>query len=84
MKLFEFCLQELISRLNHHNVSMRQDALTGLKELISSHGPEIVQTNLSTLLQATMSLTIDREHDVRKETLKLLSVIFENVSFVIY
>lgn len=63
---------------------MRQDALTGLKELISSHGPGIVQNNLSTLLQATMSLTIDREHDVRKETLKLLSVIFENVSFIIY
>lgn len=63
---------------------MRQDALTGLKELISSYGSEIVQTNLSTLLQATMTLTIDREHDVRKETLKLLSVIFENVSYVLY
>uniref|UniRef100_A0A1B6L904 Pre-rRNA-processing protein Ipi1 N-terminal domain-containing protein n=2 Tax=Graphocephala atropunctata TaxID=36148 RepID=A0A1B6L904_9HEMI len=73
-------IKELISRLSHHNVSMRQEALAGLQELIVAHGAQLMLPNLSPLLQAAMSLSVDLESDVRRDTIKLLSAVFERVT----
>lgn len=69
--------------MTHHNVSVRQEAVSGMKELVSSHGRDIVMDNFSVLLQTAMSLTIDKEPDVRTETLKLLLSIFDKVGISI-
>ncbi|XP_046674039.1 testis-expressed protein 10 homolog [Homalodisca vitripennis] len=73
-------IKELISRLSHHNMKMRQEALSGLRELIITHGPQSIQSNFTSLLQAAMPLSLDLESDVRKDVIKLLSVIFERMT----
>ncbi|XP_054267706.1 testis-expressed protein 10-like isoform X2 [Macrosteles quadrilineatus] len=72
-------IKELISRLSHHNSGMRQEALAGLRELIVTHGSDVILPSLSPLLQAVMGLTVDKESDVRTDTIKLLAAVFTRV-----
>lgn len=66
--------QELLGRLTHHNVAIKLDALSGLKELITEFSEQILETNLAPLIESISKLTLDESKDIRKESNTLLSV----------
>ncbi|XP_075212358.1 testis-expressed protein 10 homolog isoform X2 [Lycorma delicatula] len=73
-------IKELVSRLNHHNLGMRQDALSGLKQVVEFYPEEALKRHLPELLEAAANLTIDRETVIRKDALKLLSAVLSQVT----
>lgn len=72
-------LKELTSRLRHYNVSVRTEALSDLRDLVTSHPDEIVLPNLSQLLHAVVQLVLDVEKTVRRDALRLTSSIIAPV-----
>ncbi|XP_073979718.1 testis-expressed protein 10 [Rhodnius prolixus] len=69
-------VQDLLSRLGHHNVNMRKEALEGLTELISSHSEQILHSYLSVLLKNVTKSILDFVGLIRKDAIRLLSNIF--------
>lgn len=57
---------------------MRVEALNGLIELASTHGETLAQ-NLCTFVSKCASMCIDKESAVRKESLRLLTLILGSV-----
>lgn len=72
-------IKELISRLHHYNSSVRIDALTGLKELVTRYTDDVLHDNLPLLIQNVSQLVLDKEKSVRRDALKLLAVILSPV-----
>lgn len=68
-------IKELLSRLQHHNSTVRQEAIKEIKEIIIQQPTRILNSNLGTLLQGICVLTLDREKDIRRDTLKVLSLL---------
>lgn len=77
--LWRFNLQELISRLHHHNAPLRISALSGLCEVVNNHTDIVLSLNLPALLHAASNLILDKEQDVRTEAIKLLSIVLSKV-----
>ncbi|XP_011312205.1 testis-expressed sequence 10 protein homolog isoform X2 [Fopius arisanus] len=73
-------VKELLSRLQHHNSTVRQAAIQELKEILQSYPPELLSAHLSILLQGISSLALDKERDIRKDTLKALSLLLGPLS----
>ncbi|RZF47262.1 hypothetical protein LSTR_LSTR004971 [Laodelphax striatellus] len=73
-------VKELVSRLTHHNVSMRREALLGLKQTAELCTAEAFVRYLPTMLESAASLVIDRDSDVRADSLKLLRAVLAKVS----
>ena len=73
------CSQDLFSRCSHYNASMRQDALTGLHELLSAHHA-LIHTHLSPLLSCLSHMFIDKDASVRASVHRLLRLVFPLVS----
>lgn len=67
-------------KLTHHNTGVKQEALSGLKELVTEHPMEVLNTNLTVLLNATAQLIIDGQKDVRSAAIVLLRAILGQVS----
>ena len=65
--LFTFPLQDLLAHCHHHNISMRHDAVTGLREIITEN-PTMLQSHLAPLLERVPDLCIDRDGAVRHAT----------------
>ena len=76
--MFQF--QDLLSRLQHYNSTVRQDAVKELKEILTHHSSEILSMYLNSLLQGICSLSLDKERDIRRESLKVLNMILSPVS----
>ncbi|KAL1122392.1 hypothetical protein AAG570_003797 [Ranatra chinensis] len=77
-------LKELLSRLSHHNVSMKLEALEGLLELITKHTDVVLVHNLIEVTHKVSELTIDGFSSVRKEANKVLNSIFTTVRYFYY
>lgn len=73
-------VKDLLSRLQHYNSTVRQDAVRELKELLNLHSSEILRVHLNSLLQGICALTLDRERSIRRESLKVLNIILSPVS----
>uniref|UniRef100_A0A1B6D5G6 Pre-rRNA-processing protein Ipi1 N-terminal domain-containing protein n=1 Tax=Clastoptera arizonana TaxID=38151 RepID=A0A1B6D5G6_9HEMI len=73
-------LQELLSRLKHHNSNMKLQALSGLNELITYWSDEILRSNLQILLEPVVQLSLERDCEIRKNAVKFLAVILKKVS----
>ena len=73
------CLQDLFSRCEHYNASVRQDAMTGLYELLAAH-PQLVPTHLSPLFACLAHMFIDKDATVRGSLRRLLRLIFPQVA----
>lgn len=71
--------QELITRLSHHNVGLKIDALSGLKELLTQHAKHIIESNVANLIESISKLTLDESSFVRKDANKLLGTILSQV-----
>ncbi|XP_051154517.1 testis-expressed protein 10 [Leptopilina boulardi] len=73
-------VKELLTRLQHYNSTVRQDAVRELKEILNLHSNEILRVYLNSLLQGICALTLDRERAIRRESLKVLSIILSPIS----
>lgn len=73
-------VKELLLRLKHHSVNARKDACIELRQIIAAFPDEIIQKHISQLLHEVCPLVLDRESVIRKEAIKLLDCILENVS----
>ncbi|CAH1790129.1 unnamed protein product [Owenia fusiformis] len=72
-------INDLLGQLHHYNISVRHDALVGLRELTTEH-PAILNTHLPDILEKTSTLFVDKDNVVRQAIMKLLKNIFPNVS----
>lgn len=73
-------LKDLLSRLQHHNSMVRQEAVKELREMLSQHSPEMLSSQFGSLLQGVSALTLDKEKDIRRDSLKMLSLILSPIS----
>ncbi|KAJ0183195.1 hypothetical protein K1T71_001171 [Dendrolimus kikuchii] len=72
-------LNDLLSRLTHFNTQSRTSALEGLKEVITTH-PAVLHQNLGQLILGVTPLVLNVEKIVRRESLKVLHMILDNVN----
>lgn len=59
---------------------MRQDALKQLKEILLRYPPETLDSQLSSLLHGIAALSLDKERDIRRDSLNALSLILSPIS----
>lgn len=67
-------LQELLSKLQHHNATNRNEGLRYLKELVTNH-PQEASKHLGAIIQGISQLCLDTEREVRRECYKALNVV---------
>lgn len=72
-------LQELLSQLHHYSATVKHGALSGLRELLTSH-PALVEQHLSTLLSEVAAAFTDKDGSVRSAALRLLRFVAQCVS----
>lgn len=65
----------MLSKLQHHNSSNRNEGLRFLNEIITHH-PQETSKHLGAIIQGICQLALDIEKDVRKECFKALSLVF--------
>lgn len=58
---------------------MKNDAINDLKQIVSLYPNEVVIPNLSQLIQGVSHLILDVEHNIRRESLHLISIILTAV-----
>ncbi|XP_015115858.1 testis-expressed protein 10 [Diachasma alloeum] len=73
-------VKELLTRLQHHNSAVRQEAIKELKEILQNYPPELLSSHLNALLQGISSLALDKERDIRRDTLRVLSLVLSPLS----
>ncbi|CAE6538203.1 unnamed protein product [Rhizoctonia solani] len=69
---------DLLVHLRHYSPGTRKDALQGLRELLGDH-PELIVTNLGSLLDAVSKLIADDDHSVRKSLILFLEWALDRV-----
>lgn len=70
-----FELKDLLSKLQHHNSTSRNEGLRFLKEIITYH-PQETSKHLGAIIQGICQLALDLEKDVRRECFKALNLVF--------
>lgn len=73
-------VKDLLARLQHHNSTVRQEAVRELKDILLQHPLEILSSQLSPLLQGISALSLDKERNIRKDSLKVLNFILSPIS----
>ncbi|XP_031848527.1 testis-expressed protein 10 homolog [Nomia melanderi] len=73
-------VKDLLSRLQHHNSTVRQDAIRELKDILSQHSLNFLSLQFGSLLQGICSLSLDKERNIRHDSFKVLSLILGPVS----
>ena len=68
-----------MSHMNHHNASVQQDGMNGIKELVAAN-PAVLDSNLSQLLGKISELTVSLDFGVRKCALKLLQYVVQSTT----
>lgn len=72
-------VQELLSKLQHHNSSYRNEGLRYLKDMLSNY-PEEANKHFGAIIQGIAQLSLDIEKDVRKESFKALSILLSTTT----
>lgn len=67
-------------RLKHHNSTMRGEALRQLKEILLRYPPNTLHSQLSSLLRGVAALSLDKEKDIRRDSLTALNLILSPIS----
>ncbi|KAL2749184.1 testis-expressed sequence 10 protein [Vespula maculifrons] len=73
-------IKDLLARLQHHNSTVRQEAVKELKDILLQHPLEILSSQLNLLLQRISALFFDKEKDIRRDSLKVLNCILNLIS----
>jgi pre-rRNA-processing protein IPI1 len=71
----------LLSHLNHHNASIKLDALTSIKEMLLSNN-DLIRTELGNFLEHFCPLFTDREYKVRDNAINIFNT-FLNLPYFI-
>lgn len=76
----KFCsLQELLTQCQHYSISVRHDALMGLRELLTSY-PDLIKSHLAVVLERAASMFIDKDAVVRQAVFRLLKTVLPLIS----
>ncbi|KAJ7103428.1 hypothetical protein B0H15DRAFT_812209 [Mycena belliarum] len=70
---------DLIVHLKHYSTGTRKDAIAGLREILDAH-PEILESSLTTLINAAVRVVGDEDAAVRKSLLELFAWVFPRIS----
>ncbi|XP_030564723.1 testis-expressed protein 10 [Drosophila novamexicana] len=70
-------LKEALSRLKHHNLKFRTDALRNVRDAVKAGQASHLIGHLNELLQGIAAGALDIERDVRSESYKTLDVLLE-------
>lgn len=73
-------VKDLLSRLQHHNTTVRQSAVRELREILSEHSTSVLSSQFGSLLQGICGLILDKERAIRRDSLKILGLILGPVS----
>lgn len=68
-----------MSKCGHQGVSVRLDALTGLRELVVAH-PTLVDDHRGDLLKKLLPMAHDRENNVRTKSIAMVETVLQTVS----
>ncbi|KAK9507654.1 hypothetical protein O3M35_007463 [Rhynocoris fuscipes] len=74
-------VKDLLTRLGHHNINMRKEALEGINELLSNYQSEVITSYLAILLPSLSKLILDPTGNIRKESTKLMANIFSKTKY---
>lgn len=69
----------MLTKLNHHNATSRNEGLRYLKELVTNH-PQEASNHLGEIIKGICRLALDIEKDVRRECYKALNLVFASQS----
>ncbi|XP_033761464.1 testis-expressed protein 10 homolog isoform X2 [Pecten maximus] len=72
-------IKELLTQCQHYSISVRHDALTGMRELLTTY-PDLIRSHLSVVLERTASMFSDKDAAVRQANIKLLKSVLPLVS----
>ncbi|OXU28243.1 hypothetical protein TSAR_010769 [Trichomalopsis sarcophagae] len=73
-------VKDLLTRLQHYNSTVRQDAIRELKDILSQHAADVLNVQLNELLKGIAGLVLDKEKAIRREALKALNLVLSPVS----
>ncbi|KAL6418477.1 hypothetical protein ACFW04_012061 [Cataglyphis niger] len=63
-------IKDLLTRLRHHNSTVREETLRQLKDILLRYPLKVLHSQLSVLLRGIAALSIDKEKDVRRDSLQ--------------
>ncbi|KAJ7110117.1 hypothetical protein C8R44DRAFT_634671 [Mycena epipterygia] len=69
---------DLITHIKHYSAGTRKDAIAGLRELLDAH-PEILESSLTTLINAAVRVVGDEDATVRKSLLEFFVWMFPRI-----
>ncbi|KAH8387679.1 hypothetical protein KR093_008793 [Drosophila rubida] len=72
-------LKEILSRLKHHNLKFRTDALRNVRDAIKQGQSEHLVGHLNELFQGIAAGSLDMEREVRRECYKTLDMLLETL-----
>ncbi|KAL6418476.1 hypothetical protein ACFW04_012061 [Cataglyphis niger] len=73
-------IKDLLTRLRHHNSTVREETLRQLKDILLRYPLKVLHSQLSVLLRGIAALSIDKEKDVRRDSLRALKLILGPIS----
>ncbi|CAL1686410.1 unnamed protein product [Lasius platythorax] len=73
-------IKDLLTRLRHHNSTVREETLRQLKDILLRYPPKTLHSQLSSLLRSVAALSLDKEKDVRRDSLHALKLILGPIS----
>ncbi|XP_070151670.1 testis-expressed protein 10 homolog [Polyergus mexicanus] len=73
-------IKDLLTRLRHHNSTVREEALRQLKDILLQYPPKVLRSQLSVLLRGIAALSVDKEKNVRRDSLHALKLILGPIS----
>lgn len=69
-----------MTRLRHHNSTVREETLKQLKDILLQYPPKILHLQLHSLLHGVAALSLDKEKAVRRDSLHALNLILGPIS----
>lgn len=72
-------MKELLSKLQHHNATYRNEGIRFLKDMLCNY-PEEVNKQFGAIIHGIAQLCLDIEKDVRKESYKALSILLSKTT----
>lgn len=69
-----------MTRLRHHNSTVREETLRQLKDILLRYPPKILYSRLNSLIRGVAALSLDKEKAVRRDSLYALNLILGPIS----
>ncbi|XP_067866511.1 testis-expressed protein 10 homolog isoform X2 [Heterodontus francisci] len=72
-------IKDLLTQLHHYSSGIKQNALIGLKDLVSQH-PSVIASHLSSILSDVAAVFTDKDSAVRSAAVQLLNFLAPRIS----